>query len=285
MMPRTSRRRFLASLAVASLSTPRWARAAGDNASLEIIVDYGGWGNASTKDIRAILLSAANEIWQNCPGEHLKSIRVYRRGDYPLTDFVHDWRGRIRVGLNCQDTRWAQFAFQFGHEFCHTLAQHSTVALRGWHPPRHANLWFEESVCETGSLFVLQRLAATWQQNAPYETWRAYAPAMAKYASDRLAKPEHQLPADTTFAVWFRQNESALRVNSMLREKNVIIARQMLPFFEAEPAGWDAACYLNLGAHQQGKPLSQHLSEWQNNSPPALHPFLARLAALFLSPA
>ena len=72
---------------------------------------------------------------------------------------------------------------------------------------------------------------------------------------------------------------------AMLREKNVIIARQMLPIFEGEPAGWDAACYLNLGAHQQGKPLAQHLSEWQTNSPPALRPFLARLAALFLNPA
>ena len=285
MMPRPSRRRFLAGLAAAGFGAPRWAQAATDTTSLEIVVDNGGWGKASTRDIRAVVLSAANELWQNCPGEHLKPIRVYRRIDYPQTDFIHDWRGRVRIGLNCEDNRWAQMAFQFGHEFCHALAQHSSVALRGWHPPRHANLWFEECLCETSSLFVLRRLAITWQQNAPYEVWRAYAPAMAKYADDRVALPEHQLPADTAFPAWFRQNEPALRESAVLREKNVIIARQILPLFEAEPAGWDAACYLNLGAHQQGKPLAQHLSEWQNNSPPALRPFLARLAALFLSPA
>lgn len=284
-MHRPSRRRFLVSLAAASVSAPRFAHAIADSASLEILVDDRGWGKASPAEVRAVALSAAGELWQHCPGQRVRPIRIYHRTDFPQTDFSHDWRGRIRVGLNCEDTRWAQMAFQFGHEFCHTLAQHSTVALRGWHPARHANLWFEESLCEASSLFVLRRLAVTWQQNAPYEVWRGYAPAMGKYASDRLAKPEHQLPANTSFLAWFRANESSLRENAVQREKDVIIARQMLPLLEAEPAGWAAACYLNLGARQQGKSLAQHFSEWQNNSPPALRPFLGRLTSLFYGPA
>lgn len=282
-MHRQSRRRFLASLAAASISAPRLAQAVPDSTSLEILVDDRGWGKASPAEVRAVAFSAASELWQNCPGQRIKPIRIYHRTDFPQTDFSHDWRGRIRVGLNCEDARWAQMAFQFGHEFCHSLAQHSTVAVRGWHPARHANLWFEESLCEASSLFVLRRLAVTWQQNAPYEAWRSYAPAMGKYAADRLARPEHQLPADTTFAAWFRANESSMRENPVQREKDVIVARQLLPLFEAEPAGWMAACYLNLGARQQGKSLAQHFSEWQGNCPPALRPFLARLTALFFS--
>ncbi|MEP6667883.1 MAG: hypothetical protein ABJF10_01950 [Chthoniobacter sp.] len=276
-----SRRRFLASLAAASVALPRAAHAIADSATLEIIVENGGWGKAAPADIRAVLLSTANELWQHCPGQRIKPIRVYHRPNFPQTDFVHDWRGRVRIGLNIEDARWAQMIFQFGHEFCHALAQHSTIALRGWHPPRHANLWFEESLCEASSLFVLRRLAVTWQQNAPYEVWRTYAPTIAKYTSDRLARPEHQLPAETTFLTWFRQNETALRENACLREKDVIIARQMLPLFEADPAGWATACYLNLGTHQQGKSLTQHFSEWQNNSPSELRPFLSRLTSLF----
>ena len=280
-MPPLSRRRFLASLAAASLTSPHLARAAADSAALDIAVDNGAWGKASPADIRTVLLSTASEIWQHCPGQRLKPIRVYRRGDYPQTDFTHDWRGRIRIGLNSSDGHWAQMAFQFGHEFCHTLAQHSDTARRGWHPVRHANLWFEESLCETASLFVLRRLAVTWTQQPPHEIWRGYAPAMAAYAADRLAKPEHQLPIGTTFLAWFRQNEPGLRANAMMREKNVIVARQMLPLFEADPAGWATACYLNLGARLQGKPLAQHFAEWQTNSPAELRPFLTRLMALF----
>lgn len=284
-MHRQSRRRFLATLAAASVSAPRFAHAVADSSSLEILVDDKGWGKALPAEVRAVALSAASELWQHCPGQRIKPIRIYHRTDFPQTDFSHDWRGRIRVGLHCEDTRWAQMAFQFGHEFCHTLAQHSTVAARGWHPARHANLWFEESLCEASSLFVLHRLAATWQQNAPYETWRSLAPEMGKFAADRLAQPERQLPADTTFLAWFRANEASMRENPVLRDKEVIVARQMLPLFEAEPAGWMAACYLNLGARQQGKSLSQHFSEWQNNSPQALRPFLGRLTSLFFGPA
>lgn len=279
------RRRFLTALAATSLGAPRFARAIADSDTLEILVDRGGWGSASPAEVRAVALSAANEVWQNCPGQRIKPIHVYHRTDFPQTDFVHDWRGRVRIGLHPEDANWPQMAFQFGHEFCHALAQHSAIALRGWHPGRHANLWFEESLCETSSLFVLHRLAAKWARNAPYEAWRAYAPAMDKFASDRLAHPERQLPAGTTFSAWFRENEASLRENPVLRDKEVIIARQMLPLFEAEPAGWLAACYLNLGAHQQGKSLAQYFTEWQNNSPPALRPFLSRLTALFTSPA
>jgi hypothetical protein len=278
------RRRFLTALAAAGLGTPRFARAAADSDTLEILVDNRGWGSAASADVRAVALSAANEVWQNCPAQRIKPIHIYHRTDFPQTDFGHDWHGRIRIGLNSEDARWAQMAFQFGHEFCHALAQHSAIALHGWHPGRHSNLWFEESLCEASSLFVLRRLAVTWAQNAPYETWRSYAPAMGKYASDRLAKPEHQLPADTNFLTWFRQNEASLRENPVLREKEVIIAHQMLPLFEAEPAGWAAIAYLNIGAHQPGKSLSQHFTEWQNYSPQALRPFLGRLTALFCGP-
>jgi hypothetical protein len=276
-----TRRQFLTRLTAACLVTPAFARAESDPSKLEIVVDSGGWGNASTSDIRAVLQSTAAEIWAYCPGERLKPLRIYARGDYPMTDFLHDWRGRVRIGLHCRDTRWNQMAFQFGHEFCHALAQHTAIALRGWHPPQHANLWFEESLCEAASLFVLQRLALSWAQQSQYPAWQGYAPAMAKYATDRLALPEHQLPADTSFSAWFRENEPTLRANARLREKNVIIARQILPLFEAEPQGWDALCYLNLGAHQQGKPLTQHLAEWQANCPSLLRPFVTKIAALF----
>ncbi len=280
-MAHLSRRHFLTTLAAATLAAPRNSHATSESPALEIVVDNGGWGKASPKDVRAVLFSTANEIWSHCAGQSFKPLRVYRRPDHPQTDFIPDWRGRIRIGLNTSDGHWAQMAFQFGHEFCHALAQHSEIAKHGWHPVRHANLWFEESLCECASLFVLRRLATTWLQQPPYEVWRSYAPAMGAYASDRLAKPEHQLPPGATFPQWFRDNEPALRADANLREKNVIIARQLLPLFEADPSGWPSVCYLNLGTHQQGKPLAQHFAEWQAGSPPALNAFINRVTALF----
>jgi hypothetical protein len=244
-------------------------------------VDKGAWGQASLADIRTVVLAAAEELWRWCPGELLRPIRVYHRDDFPQTDFLHDWRGRLRIGLAVEDTRWAQMAFQFGHEFGHALAQHSFAAKRSWHPPRHANLWFEECLCECASLFVLRRLAETWRALPPDPQWRSYAPAFATYASERLARPDHQLPPGATFLAWFRENEPALRGNATRRADNVIIARQILPLLEAEPASWAAACYLNLGRRDPDKPRVQYFAEWQAASPAALRPFVARVAAVF----
>lgn len=275
-----SRRRFLRTLALAGLTMPSGAQAA-ETTTLEILVDKGAWGDSSLADIHTVVRSAAEHLWQHCAGERLRPIRVYHRPDHPLTDYLHDWRGRIRIGLAAEDRRWAQMAFQFSHEFCHALAQHSFAAKRSWHPPKHANLWFEECLCETASLFTLVNMARTWLTAPPHPAWRTYSIALAKYATERLAKPEHQLPAGVTFPAWFRENEPALRENSILRAKNVIIARQMLPLFAAEPAGWRAACYLNLGQRQHGKPLAQYFAEWQAASPAAARPFVGKVAGLF----
>jgi len=282
-MPRTpfSRRRFILTLAAAGIAGPTALHGANETAELEILVDKDGWGAAPVPNVRALLLSTAQQLWRWCPGELIRPISVYHRPDFPQTDFLHDWHGRIRIGLACEDAHWAQMAFQFGHEFCHALAQHSAAARRSWHPPRHANLWFEECLCETASLFVLRKMAEDWKTSAPYPNWKSYSGSLAGYAAERLAKPERQLPEGQNFGEWFQSNEASLRANHALRDKNVIVARQMLPLFEATPAGWDSVCYLNLGQRKDGKPLAQHLAEWQIATPAATKPFVARVAALF----
>ncbi len=281
-MPLLTRRRFLTTLAATTVLGPGPAQAAASR-ELKIVVDRGGWRSARPEDIQAVLLSAGNELWRFCGAQRIPTIRVYHRDNFPQTDFLHDWRGRVRIGLASEDTRWAQMSFQFGHELCHTLAQHSDAAKGCWKPPKHSNLWFEESLCEASSLFVLRRLTPVWQAVAPYPSWREYAPSFSEYAAERLSRPAHQLPAGQTFAAWFRENEKSLRENAMQREKNVIVARQLLPIMEAEPNGWEAACYLNLGAKQEDKPLMQYFTEWQNACPPGLKPAVKRIATLFPS--
>jgi len=248
---------------------------------LQITVDRYDWGTASPNDIKALVQSAGDQIWQHCPRSQLDLIKVYHRRDYPVTDILRDWKGRISIGLASKDTRWSQFAFQFGHEFCHALTQHSSIGKHGWHNLAHSNMWFEESLCETGSLFALRRLSEAWRTAPPFPQWRGYAPAFSLYAAARLALPEHRLPLGVPFVLWFRQNEPALRASAVLREKNTIIASQMLPVFEATPSGWEALCYLNLGSRDLKKPFARHLTEWAQNVPADLRPFVSRIATVF----
>jgi hypothetical protein len=150
---------------------------------------------ASSADITALLRSAAFELWRHCPRTKLDGIDVYHRADHPQTDFKRTPNGRIAIGLAAQDTHWAQFSFQFAHEFCHMLANYSNSPQRSVRYPPPANFWLEECLCETASLFTLRAMSRSWQIAPPYPAWRDYAPWLNAYAERRLALPEHHLPA------------------------------------------------------------------------------------------
>jgi hypothetical protein len=250
---------------------------------LDIQVQRQSFGNAAPADIAAVLISAATEIWRYCHGTQLGGIDVYHRPDHPQTDFKRNGRGRVSIGLATRDNRWAQYSFQFAHEFCHALANYSN----GQSPPQsarkalHANLWLEESLCETASLFALRAMNRSWQTAPPYQAWRDYAPWLKAYAEERLALPEHQLPHGKPFPSWFRANQPALRQNSGIRASNTIIAIQLLPLFEAEPRGWKTVTFLNRGPHDANESLAERFVQWRSQCPAGLHPFVVRLAAIF----
>jgi hypothetical protein len=261
-------------------------RAADDRAflatqPLDIRVQAGGFGRVSSADITAVLQSAASEICRHCRRIRLDGIDVYHRTDHPQIDFQRTSSGRIAIGLATQDTYWAQYSFQFAHEFCHALANFGDNPHQLVRYPSSANLWLEESLCETASLFTLRAMSRSWHTAPPYPAWQDYAPWFNLYVEQRLALPEHHLPAGMPFVVWFHQNQSALRQNSETRDRNTLIAIQLLPIFEREPRGWEALVYLNRGSRNANESLPQHLAEWRSQCPGGLRPFVTRLAAVF----
>ena len=90
---------------------------------LDIDVQAVGFGKVSPADITAVLKSAAGEIWQYCPEARIPGLGVYSRSEHPQTNFERESNGRVAIGLTARNTSWAQYGFQFAHEFCHTLAK------------------------------------------------------------------------------------------------------------------------------------------------------------------
>ena len=248
--------------------------------SISIRVQAGGFGGASAADITAVLQSAAGELCRYWPRTQLPSIDVYHRADHPQTDSRRAAGNRIVIGLTARDNHWAQYSFQFAHECCHALINYSNDERGLTLDRRYANLWLEESLCETASLFTLRALSRSWLIAPQYGAWRDYAPWFAAYAQERLALPEHHLPAGTSFAVWFRANEPALRQDSTRRDRNTIIAAQLLPIFEKEPRGWGALAFFRRAANPN-QSLSRHFADWRSSCPRELQQFVGKLAAVF----
>jgi hypothetical protein len=248
--------------------------------SIDIRVEVRGFGRATAADITAVLQSAAGELFRYWPRTQLPGIDVYHRADHPQTDLRRVAGNRIAIGLTARDNHWAQYSFQFAHECCHALVNYSNDERGLTRDRRYANLWLEESLCETASLFTLRALSRSWLSAPPYPAWRDYAPWFAAYAKERLALPEHHLPVGSSFVVWFRANEPVLRQDPTRRDRNAIVAAELLPILEKDPRGWGALAFFHRSANPN-QSLSRYFADWRSRCPREFQRFVAKLAAVF----
>ncbi len=289
MLPPITRRKF-ASLILAAAPASLWDQAtpapatpapamAGRNLDLRIGSDF----KAVEANVSAVLRSAGEAIWQHCPNTRWEEpgFFIYHSDDAPVTVYDHRADGRIAIGLTSQGNLWAQFAFQFAHEFCHALAGHTNDWKKLWIKGRKANHWLEESFCETSSLFAMRAMGETWKTKPPYPNWKSYSEALTKYAGDRIDATAASLPPGFKFTDWLRENEPSMREKSTLREKNNVVAGQLLPLFEAEPAGWEAITFYNLTKREPEKTLAAQLTDWRSVAPLAQRGFITKVAAVF----
>ncbi|MEO6624527.1 MAG: hypothetical protein ABIN37_06820, partial [Burkholderiaceae bacterium] len=245
------------------LGTVRKDRAPKQQA-IAIDVAPGDWGNAKVRDIKRVLDSVAGELLTHAgiSGGDL-SISVIPRHDSPKVLYERGAQGQYVIQLTARDERWFQYVFQFSHELCHVLSNFDHKATLGGEKVDESNQWFEEALCETASLFTLRRLAVVWETNPPTRNWSGYAPQFSAYASRLMSEPHRHLPAGQSFPDWYAQNQPSLSAHPYLREKNELVAANLLPLFEAHPELWQSIAYLNPKKTSDSKPFAQYLADWQ----------------------
>jgi len=241
---------------------------------LVIRVSKDNWGQSGIKDMEKVCHSAAGELWQHFSGRRLSTIVIRRSTSGPITLYQRGPDGEYIVRLDSADRHWAQLAYQFAHEFCHILTNYGEKASR-------KNHWFAESLCEMASIYALRRMAVTWKTKPPYPNWKSYAPSLETYAEKNLKNKDRQLPANTTLAQWYKANEAELRKSGYSRDRNAVAAYQMLPLFEADPAGWEAVGYLNIAKLDADESFSGYMTGWYDSAPTRHKPFVKKIMKLF----
>lgn len=287
--------RYVLLLIVASLLlAARGASAAADGLSREagspntrvtIELAPGNWGDVDTGDIQRVLESVLSEFQSHVAYQReggLK-LRVVPRGTSPRVLFDRGAQGEYVVYLTARNDRWYQYAYQFSHELCHIFSNfdHKDGAADG-DAQTAANQWFEESLCETASLFTLKRLAVTWAIQPPARKWIGYAPAFAAYADHLLAESHRHLPPQQSLEQWYAENRVLLRENPYLREKNALVATALLPLFEQNPNLWQAIAYLNADKSSSLKAFADYLADWHTACPPQDQLLVRQTIALLL---
>ena len=233
-----------------------------------ITVKGTNWGTGRPENIKSLL---ENVAW------HMT--RHFREGVHATIDIENSPLGpriplRIpgqttyTILLNTSNRYWAQYSYQFAHEFCHLVSNYEQQVGR-------PNQWIDETICEMASLFALRSMGVTWKEKPPYPNWRSFAQDLTAYADTRAAEIESQAPDDEAWEEWFQRHEARSGKEPYDREGNLIVALRLLPLFEQYPEGWNAI--RSLPASQEG--ISHYLTGWKEQAYQGDRVFITRIEA------
>lgn len=241
--------------------------------ALTIQVDPEGF-NASRADIHAVCRSAADQLLRHMKGLEKTTTKVSRGTHGPIVLFRRGEKGEHLIQLATEKLYWAQYAYQFSHEICHVLC--------GYDEDFRGNLWFEETICETASLYCMRRMSVEWRANAPYENWKSYAPLLRDYTDEIERNRKDYLEITRTgMPAYYRKHAQHLASNGTDREKNGAMALVLLAAFERQPQHWNAIRWLNSSPSPKGETFHQYLSKWHRAVPREHSEFVTSVAALY----
>lgn len=219
-----------------------------------------GWSDIGTDNAEAIALSAAVSLLENIPGVSLDPVLLENSSAGPITLFERGSNNEYQVKVNIGGTFWAQFVYQFSHEFMHILSNYGGTE-------NDANQWFEEALCEAASIHAVQRLAIVWETNPPLPHLQSFAPSMQDYYENLIAEPHRYLQSGDSLASWYQREQTSLRADAEQRNKNEVVGTKIYQFFEESPDRWRAVRYLNIANANSQISLEQYLNDWRDQLP------------------
>lgn len=245
---------------------------------LNLQVQAGGWGNASRESIETVLYSVADALMSQLPKKLTVPIVVSHTNRGPVALYERGPAGEYRVQLHASGENWHLYVYEFAHELCHILSNYEENV--GADTTKY-NQWFEETLCETASLYALQKLAASWEAAPPAPKWSNEARKLRRFFDHLIAEGHRQLPAHTPLHAWLQENEERLRDDPYRRQENEVMAKLLLPLFQENPQNWAALNYLNLDPADAHNSLREYLGNWYKSAPPAHKEFIGGVLALF----
>ncbi|NWK56422.1 hypothetical protein HW115_12430 [Verrucomicrobiaceae bacterium N1E253] len=226
---------------------------------------------ASEADIKNLLDSATLELWKHFPNYPLDPIVITRGNDGPIVLYKRNSKDEIVVRLDTSGSYWSQYSYQWAHEFCHILC--------GFRPDGRENKWFEETLCELASLYVMRSMAKTWESKPPYPNWKNYRHSLQTYADNVIAKREKITPFQLDN--FYRKHATSLRKDSTQRHLNGAMAAALLPLFEEKPEHWEAIRWLNTKPATKGMSFARYLKKWHDSVPHKHKSFVKKISKLY----
>lgn len=217
-----------------------------------LTVVNGNWGATSLAAVRAVLASACDVLTEAFGTPPDAPVRVAPWDQDPRT--LYDKRP-YEIRLTARDRYWSRYVHQFSHELCHVM-----IGFDRYREHRHK--WFEETLCEMASLFVLYRLALLWEEHPPPDIIgaRDFASNHSTYADHIQARcppvRKRQLPE------WLAMSLERMEADPCMRELNGVVAVSLLSRFREEPSLWRDCGSLNQWDPGNDPTFGDYLDSW-----------------------
>jgi hypothetical protein len=226
----------------------------------KIVVANAGWGEGRPQDVAAVCVSAAETVFRAIkPDSGSEPTMLVIPDDAgPMVVSQRGPNGEYFVLLSARDRHWSQVAYQFSHELGHVLCGDLSLDM-----PQH---WFEESFCESLSLWAMDSMGESWQTNPPYENWKEYAASLSSYIAD----VRKRVPDSDAVGKWYEQHREVLSREPYDRDKNLVIAKKLATYAHDNPAFYQSFYYLRRGNDRQTNSMEWLLANWIENCPEQL---------------
>ncbi|MDO2453454.1 hypothetical protein [Enterobacter asburiae] len=232
------------------------------------------WGDAEITDIQKVLESVINimDTYFESPINNNITV-IHDQTNGPMVLYARGKQGEYQVLLSSKDRFWAQYTYQFSHEYCHIRTNYIGGNAK--------TKWFEETICELASVFTLRRMSEIWKTSPPYENWSDYSSKLYNYADELIKSEDRNLPEGVEFSEWFKENVGDLENDRYMRKVNATIANKLLPIFEVNTKLWLAVTYLNTWVITDTDDIYQLFDNWLHSVPNELKPMVNILASEF----
>ncbi len=149
----------------------------------------------------------------------------------PLCD-----RSNKQIIITSPPGDWNRVAYQFSHELCHAVIPSDV-------PDKFR--WFEESICEMASYYVLPEVGKYWRSSGnffKYYESKTKNKQFYFYTFSQYVKKDKQkaipFPVDKLFSNEYRHLLESMTINPEQRGYNAQVAQTLLSVFNQHPDTW-----------------------------------------------
>lgn len=199
------------------------------------------------------------------------TIRVsHLHTDYPNSGspMMVEREGYTDIYIKAEAGAWNQVIYQFAHEYMHYLIQRSYDRNN----PNEPFAWFEESLCELSSLYILSRMEQL-DYKKPYVN--DYRHKFKSYADNALANSRFSYVGSLTDLIL--DNEVILSRKRDDRDRNRAVAEKLLPYFLADRSLWRSVRYLRMIDDAACADFDAYVRAWLSLMPEDLRNRFARV--------